>query len=122
MIVGVGIDIESVDRFRKMRAQIFDRVARRVLTVRELQYCFESADPHQCVAARFCAKEAFAKALGLPSAWRVPFRDVEVLGKPPQLSATGEAANLLRKLGVKKVHVSLSHTPSYAAAVVVLEG
>ena len=51
----------------------------------------------------------------------MPFRDVEVLGKPPKLVARGVAAELLAKLGVDRVHVSLSHTRDYAAAVVVLE-
>ena len=121
VIVGVGIDIESVERFRKMRKEVFELVTRRVLTERERDYCFAKADPYPCVAARFCSKEAFAKALGIERPASVPFRDVEVLGKPPKLVARGVAAELLAKLGVDRVHVSISHTRDYAAAVVVLE-
>jgi len=56
VIVGVGIDIESVERFRKMRKEVFELVARRVLTERERDYCFAKADPYPCVAARFSTK------------------------------------------------------------------
>jgi phosphopantetheinyl transferase (holo-ACP synthase) len=59
--------------------------------------------------------------LGIERPASVPFRDVEVLGKPPKLVARGVAAELLAKLGVDRVHVSISHTRDYAAAVVVLE-
>ena len=121
MIVGVGIDIESVERFRRMKREVFELVARRVLTEKEREYCFAKADPYPCAAARFCAKEAFAKALGIEHPASVPFRDVEVLGKPLKLVAKGVAAELLARLGVDKVHVSITHTRDYAAAVVVLE-
>ena len=121
MIVGVGIDVESVERFRRMRREVFELVVRRVLTEGEREYCLARPDPYPCVVARFCAKEAFAKALGIERPASVPFRDVEVLGKPPKLTAKGVAAELLAKLGVDRVHVSLSHTRDYAAAVVVLE-
>jgi len=121
VIVGVGIDVESVERFRRMRREVFELVVRRVLTEGEREYCLARPDPYPCVVARFCAKEAFAKALGIERPASVPFRDVEVLGKPPKLTAKGVAAELLAKLGVDRVHVSLSHTRDYAAAVVVLE-
>ncbi len=121
MIVGVGLDIESIERFREMRYEIFRRVASRVLTQREGADCFEKADPYPHVAARFCAKEAFVKALGLERPWLIPFKDVEVVGVPPRLEARGRAAAELRKKGVSRIHVSISHTTEYAAAVVLLE-
>jgi len=121
VIVGVGIDIESVERFRRMRREVFELVARRVLTEKEREYCFARPDPYPCVVARFCAKEAFVKALGIERTASVPFNVIEVLGKPPKLAAKGIAAELLAKLGVDSVHVSLTHTRDYAAAVVVLE-
>lgn len=89
MIVGVGVDVESVERFRRMRKEVFERVVRRILTEGEAEYCFAKPDPYPCVAARFCAKEAFAKALGIENPASVPFKDVEVLGKPPRLVARG---------------------------------
>ncbi len=121
VIVGLGVDIESVSSFRRMRPEVFARVVARVLTEEERAYCLSRPDPYPHVAARFCAKEAFAKALGVERPARVPFRDVEVVGRPPRLRARGVAAELLAAKGVKNVHVSLSHTSEYAVAVVVLE-
>lgn len=121
MIIGVGVDIESVERFRRMKPEVFERFLARVLTEREREYCLSKRDPYPHVAARVCAKEAFAKALGLENPWEVPFKDVEVLGKPPRLIASGRAAEILREKKSRAVHVSLSHTSEYAAAVVVIE-
>lgn len=121
MIVGVGVDIESVDRFRRMRREVFARIVKRVLTESEERYCLGRVDPYPHVVARFCAKEAFVKALGFDRAWLIPFKDVEVLGSPPKLVAYRRAAEALREKRVKFVHVSLAHTSEYAAAVVVLE-
>ena len=67
------------------------------------------------LAARFCAKEAVAKALGL-TAWS--FRDVEVVATAaaPQVRLTGSAAARAEELGVT-ASVSLTHTASTAGAV-----
>ena len=67
------------------------------------------------LAARFCAKEAVAKALGL-TAWS--FRDVEVVATAaaPQVRLTGSAAARAEELGVT-ASVSLTHTDSTAGAV-----
>jgi len=113
--------VESVERLRRMRRSVFLRLVDRILTVREKEYCMSAPDPYPHVTARLCAKEAFAKALQLESPWRVPFKDVEILGRPPVLTARGRAAELLREKNVRRVHVSLSHTAEYAVAVVVLE-
>ncbi|MCS7104314.1 MAG: holo-ACP synthase [Thermofilaceae archaeon] len=121
MIVGVGVDIESVDKFRRMRREVFVRVVKRVLTEREEMYCLAKLDPYPHVAARFCVKEAFVKALGVEETWSIPFKDVEVLGTPPELRAHGKAADALKKKGVSKVHASLSHTSDYVVALVLLE-
>ena len=70
------------------------------------------------LAARFCAKEAVAKALGL-TAWS--FRDVEVVATAaaPQVRLTGSAAARAEELGVT-ASVSLTHTASMAGAVALL--
>ena len=77
------------------------------------------------VAGRFAAKEAAVKALGTGFAEGVSMRDVEVLRLPsgrPELRFSGAAARRAEELGVKAVHVSLTHERDVAGAVVVLEG
>jgi holo-[acyl-carrier protein] synthase len=77
-----------------------------------------SPRPVMHLAARFCAKEAVAKALQLRE-WS--WRDVEVLGGgdvPPSVRLTGAAAEKAAELGAT-VTVSLTHTHGMAAAVAV---
>jgi holo-[acyl-carrier protein] synthase len=70
------------------------------------------------LAARFCAKEAVAKALGL-TAWS--FRDVEVVptGAAPEVRLTGVVAERAGELG-GEVAISLTHTDELAGAVAIL--
>ena len=80
-------------------------------------YAASHGRPGQHLAARFCAKEAVAKALDLRS-WN--FRDVEVLGTggPPELRLHGAAAARAAELGVS-VEISLTHTGREAGAVAI---
>jgi holo-[acyl-carrier protein] synthase len=113
-VTGIGIDqieIARVERALERRP----RLAGRLFTDAEREYAAQRARPGQHLAARFCAKEAVAKALGL-TAWSP--RDVEVVatGAAPRVALSGAAARRARELGVE-VQVSLSHTRELAAAV-----
>jgi holo-[acyl-carrier protein] synthase len=112
---GVGIDLLEIERLERALERR-PRLAERLFTVAEREYAAARARPAQHLAARFCAKEAVAKALGL-EAWS--FRDVEVVadtGGPPEVRLSGAAAARATALGVR-VSVSLTHTRSQAAAV-----
>ena len=89
------------------------RLAERLFTDAERRYAAERARPGQHLAARFCAKEAVAKALGLPG-WE--FRDVEVVATKgaPEVRLSGAAA---LAAGTRSVSLSLTHTRTTAAAV-----
>jgi holo-[acyl-carrier protein] synthase len=93
------------------------RLAQRLFTDSERAYAETRARPGQHLAARFCAKEAVAKALALES-WN--FRDVEIVGDggPPQVRLSGSAAERAQALGVE-VSVSLTHSRDRAAAVAI---
>jgi holo-[acyl-carrier protein] synthase len=113
----VGIDLLEIGRLERALERR-PRLAERLFTDGEREYAASRARPGQHLAARFCAKEAVAKALGL-TAWS--FRDVEVISTdgPPQIRLHGAVAERAAKLGVS-VHVSLTHTTRDAAAVAVL--
>jgi holo-[acyl-carrier protein] synthase len=115
--VRVGIDLLEIERL-EAALQRWPRLAERLFTDGEREYAASRARPGQHLAARFCAKEAVAKALGMKG-WN--FRDVEVLGGdgPPELRLHGEAAELARAQGVE-LAISLTHTRRDAAAVVVV--
>ena len=98
-------------------------MAERLFTEGELAYAAARARPGQHLAARFCAKEAVAKALGAPigMAWH----DAEVVSEDsgrPLLELRGTVLAQADALGVTSVHLSLSHDAGIASAVVVLEG
>ena len=122
MILGIGMDLCEVDRIRRLLEKDRDRFVRRVFSRRESAYCDARRRPAIHYAARFAAKEAFLKAVG--TGWRLGWWQVEVVRSsagPPELSVTGEAADLLKRRGVDRILLTLTHTDSTAAAVVVLE-
>src|SRR5256885_12473472 len=92
---------------------------RRLFSDQELAYAETHARPAIHLAARFCAKEAVAKALAL-EVWA--FTDVEIVatGTAPEVRLSGAAAARAEQLGARPV-VSLTHTRSTAAAVAFLQ-
>jgi holo-[acyl-carrier protein] synthase len=112
-IAGIGIDLIEIDRLEAALARR-RRLSERLFSEAERAYAAEHARPAQHLAARFCAKEAVAKSLGLEG-WS--FLEVEVVaGTPPQVALSGRAAKRAQELGAE-VHVSLTHSRDFAAAV-----
>ena len=113
----VGIDLLEIERL-ELALERRPRLAHRLFTDGERAYAASRARPGQHLAARFCAKEAVAKALGL-EAWS--FQDVEVTsaGGAPEVALHGAVAERAHSLGVT-VRISLTHTRSDAAAVAIL--
>ncbi|MGA9859465.1 MAG: holo-ACP synthase [Solirubrobacteraceae bacterium] len=115
--LSVGIDLLDIGRLERALERR-PRLAERLFTDAERAYARSRARPGEHLAARFCAKEAVAKALGM-EAWN--FRDVEVssAGGPPEVVLHGSVADRASELGVQ-VSISLTHTASDAAAVAVV--
>ena len=125
MILGIGIDVVSVERVRGLWERRGTVFLRRVFTPAESAACTAKADPAASLAVRFAAKEAGMKALGTGWGQGVGWRDLEVTsapGRPPGLVLGGRAGEVAAGLGVEAVHLSLSHDAGAAAAVVILEG
>jgi holo-[acyl-carrier protein] synthase len=112
----VGIDLLEIERLERALERR-PRLAQRLFTDAERAYAASRARPGQHLAARFCAKEAVAKALGL-EVWS--FRDVEVTtaGGPPEVMLYGAVAERAQALGVT-VRISLTHTRTDAGAVAI---
>jgi holo-[acyl-carrier protein] synthase len=110
--VGVGIDLLEIDRLR-VALERRPKLAERLFTDAEREYSAGKANPVQHLAARFCAKEAVAKALSL-EVWS--WRDIEVVSTTgaPTVSFHGKLADL--KL---QIDLSLTHTGTTAGAVAV---
>jgi holo-[acyl-carrier protein] synthase len=113
----IGIDVLEIDRLEKALARRPNLLSR-LFTDAEREYAEAHARPATHLAARFCAKEAVAKALAL-EAWA--FRDVEVVAtkSAPEVRLSGAAAARAAELGVNP-RISLTHTRETAAAVAIL--
>jgi holo-[acyl-carrier protein] synthase len=124
MIAGTGIDLVDVKRMQRLLAKWGDRFTGRFFCPREMAYCRERASPAIHFAARFAAKEAFLKALGVGLGMGDALKDIEIVnddrGKP-EMFLHGEAQRRLGDLGVRRVHLSLTHTVESAVAMVILE-
>jgi holo-[acyl-carrier protein] synthase len=113
----VGIDVLEIARLERALERS-PALAQRLFTDRERAYAAGHARPGQHLAARFCAKEAVAKALALPF---LNFREIEVVSEQdgvPRVSLHGQTAARAAELGVA-VEVSLTHTRRDAAAVAI---
>jgi len=123
MIVGTGIDIievarvaEKVTKGNGFREKVFSR--------NEIDYCETGGSRDQHYAVRFAVKEAFLKATGGGLTLGYDLFEIEVLngdnGKPYVL-LHGNFKKLADQHGWNKIHVSLSHVPSMACAIVIIE-
>jgi holo-[acyl-carrier protein] synthase len=111
----IGIDVLEIERLERALDRR-ERLAARLFTDAELAAAHSRRRPGRHLAARFAAKEAAIKALGVG----VPPRQIEVEGggnEPPRLRLHGRAAAAARDQDVN-LHVSLTHSREMAAAVV----
>jgi len=118
-IIGTGIDIIECERIGAMVRQHGDGFLKRVYTEWEIAYCRGRRRSMEHYAGRWAAKEAVLKALG--TGWRkgIRFTDVELRntgGGMPQARLRAGAAEVARQLGIRTVHVSISHCAAYATA------
>jgi holo-[acyl-carrier protein] synthase len=122
-VIGVGVDLCDVDRMRRVLART-PGFAERVFTADEQSHCRARRDPAERFAARFAAKEAVLKAMGV-GLGACALRDIEVVraeSGQPSLALHGAAADLAAARGITAWHVSLSHTSTVAEALVVAVG
>ena len=122
----MGIDLIDVSRIEQMLRRHGERALRRLLTEQEQSYCLAMAKPAQHVAARLAAKEASYKALQQAgNARSIAWLDSEVLASEdgmPKLRLHGAAASAAQRLSVSDIIMSLTHSDTAAAAVVILIG
>lgn len=119
-MVGIGIDLVEVARMRAALERT-PSIVGRVFTEAETADAERGGDRAQRLAARFAAKEAVLKALG-SGLGSVPLHAIEVRraeSGAPSVRLLGGAADLAASRGVDSLLVSLTHTATTAAAVVV---
>lgn len=122
MILGIGVDVVDIERFRTSLERT-PTMRQRLFTAEELAYVAPKVDDIHSLAARFAAREAVMKAMGV-GLGAFGFHDVWVTVAPsgaPSLCVTGAAAILAAEREITRWHISLTHTDLVAVAYVVAE-
>jgi len=119
MIVGIGIDLAEVERYR-FDERALAWFAKKIYTEEEMAYAMRKRHWPERLAGFFAAKEATRKAFGHAIPWRWVGVGHEPSGKPTIL-LFGKAQRLIEARGVRTIHLTITHTAATAAAVVVLE-
>jgi holo-[acyl-carrier protein] synthase len=119
VIVGIGIDVAEVERYRfdERRRAWF---ARKIYTDEEWRYAMGKRHWAERLAGFFAAKEATRKAFGHAIPWRQVGVSHERSGKPI-IRLYGNAERLIAARKVARIHLTITHTDTVASAVVVLE-
>jgi len=115
LMYNVGVDIVEIERIQRAVDRWGQRFLHRIYTEAELDLCRNRVPE---LAARFAGKEAVMKALGTGTKG-VSWRDIEILSnrrRAPLVFLHGRARCRARKLGMKKLAISLSHSRDYAVA------
>jgi holo-[acyl-carrier protein] synthase len=119
MIVGIGIDLAEVDRYRFDESKL-EWFARKIYTEVEMRYAMRKRNWPERLAGFFAAKEATRKAFGHAIPWRWVGVAHESSGKPI-VELYGKAQRLIADRGITNIHLTITHTARTAAAVVILE-
>lgn len=124
-IIGIGIDIIKISRVKKLLIIYKNKFAKRILSKNELiKYYKLIKQKERFLAKRFAIKEAAVKALGIGIRQGITFNQFEVynnlLGKP-KIKFFSKVSVLSNKLGIKKVHLTLTDEKNYACALIILE-
>ena len=135
MILGIGIDLISNQRIKKMLEKFDENFKRKIFSKNELKD-FEdrfgnelklSSNAINFFAKRFASKEAFSKALGTGIGRGIDFNDIEIFnddfGKPYIAILNKKESSILKFLKCKKIniHLTITDEKSVSGAVVIIE-
>ncbi len=118
-MTSVGLDVLEIARFRSALER-HPRLADRLFTDGERADVGGRSDPVPGLAARFAAKEAVMKALGV-GLGAVDMNEIEVVRSAsgaPEIRTRGRAAARCAERGISSLAVTLTHSGTLAAAMV----
>ncbi len=121
MIIGVGVDIVEIDRFKNLMDRWGEHFLKKIFTQREIDYCLSKKNIYQHLAGRFAAKEAISKAISTGWGGVFKWKDVEILnderGKPEVILYN----QLKNHFSSCSFHISISHSLNHAIACAIVE-
>ncbi len=110
---GIGVDIESIDRFAGLERNQDSSFLNKIFTQKELEYCFSKKMVAQHLAVRYCAKEAIVKALTSLNRTNLNYRDIEIVNEKSGVPEVRIGKPGFHDLQIK---LSLSHCADKAIA------
>lgn len=123
-IVGLGTDLAQIGRMRAFLEKRGQRARDRLFTPGEQAYCDSRAARWTHYTGRFAVKEAVMKVLGTGWSRGVRWVDIEVAREPgqaPRCVLHGETARIAERLGIRVLHITITHDAGLASAVAVAE-
>ncbi len=118
-ILGIGADITECLRIARMIERHGELFINRAYTADEVRYCQSRRQSTQHFAARWAAKQAVLKALGIGTLRGVAWTDIEIRKAPsgqPVVAVQGAIKDIVERLGVAEVLVSIAHCRTHATA------
>ena len=123
-LVSIGSDLAQIDRLEAAFERRGTRFLDRVFTPGERAYCDARKERFTHYAGRFAVKEAVMKVLGTGWTRGVRWVDLEVVrerGAAPKLVLHGASARIAEKLGIRRIHITITHDAGLALAFAVAE-
>jgi len=123
-IVGLGMDLAQIGRMQAFLEKRGQRARDRLFTAGEQAYCDARAARWVHYTGRFAVKEAVMKVLGTGWSQGVRWVDIEVVREPgeaPRCMLHGESARIAARLGIRRLHITITHDAGLASAVAVAE-
>ena len=118
-IVAHGIDLVDFPRIREMVNRHGKKFLNKVFTAAEQAYAQSNRNGTQTLAGRFAAKEAVLKLMGTGWRGKIAWTDIEIINNPagqPEVALAGEVKKIAKKLGIKYISISITHTANFAIA------
>jgi len=115
--IGIGTDMEEVQRFEKPDDPAFSLFLKKNFTKAELEYCFSKVAPAPHLAVRYAGKEAVIKALYSLNIVDIFYPAIEIINSDMGVPSARIKTEHNEKM---KIKLSLSHTAGMALAFCVI--
>jgi fatty acid synthase subunit alpha len=117
----VGVDVESISAINIEN----DTFIERNFTEKEIAYCQKAANPQASFTGKWSAKEAVFKSLGVKGKGAgAALKDIEIGNDEtgaPVVELSGHAQEEAKRVGVKSINISISHSDEQAVSVAIAQ-
>ncbi len=116
-ILGIGIDIEDINRFTKIKLSKNNKFLNKIFTYSEIEYCFSKKNVASRLATKYTGKEAVVKALGSMNISNVDYKEIEIINDSSGAPRVNLAWDKSKKY---QIMISLSDESEKAIAMAII--